>query len=149
MYGWCLQVSSVLSLDLSFPRRLVMWPGSESGGDATCCCGQIGWWPVVFWLELWSSFAYVWHCWLVSVRKHHFNISRIKHESKNQHFPHLLAPFPWIWVAWEAADQSALPLAAVGLPHGRLLIQRLHGDLAEEAPQEPAGSNVCRLHSTR
>lgn len=52
-------------------------------------------------------------------------------------------------MAWEAADQSALPLTAVSLPHGGLLIQRFHGDLAEEDPQESAGPNVRRLHSAR
>lgn len=52
-------------------------------------------------------------------------------------------------MAWEAANQGALPLVAVCLPHGGLLIQRFHGDLAEEDPQEPAGSHVRGLHSAR
>lgn len=43
-----------------------------------------------------------------------------------------LDPVPWIWMAWEGASQGAVSLAAAGLPHGWLLIQRLKGDLTSE-----------------
>lgn len=58
-------------------------------------------------------------------------------------------PVPWIWVAWEGANQSAVSLVAARLPHGRLLIQRFKGDLASEDSPKPASENDRGLYSAR
>lgn len=152
MCGWCLQGLSVMSLAPSSPRFLIMWPGWESEGDATCYCGQIGWWLEACCLELWSSSVYVLHCWLVQTQTlaahYALNITCLSIIHINNSISHS-DPVSWIRMAREGANQTTVSLVAVGLPHGRLLIKRFKGDLTQEDSQKPASQNDTRLHSTR
>lgn len=66
-----------MSLAPSSPQPLIMWPGWESEGGAACYCDRIGWWLEACYLELWSSSAYVLHCWLVNISKYTLKTIRL------------------------------------------------------------------------
>lgn len=148
MWGWCLQAASVMSQAHSSPPSLDTWPGWESVGDATCCCGRTGWWQEDYYLELWSSCVFVLHCWLVCIPKHTpSDVQSITYSHSSINPSQHLDPVSWIWMAWEAANHSPVSFVTAVLPNGRLLVKRIEGDVTEEDPPKPSSSNDTRLHS--